>query len=211
MILPQRPLPRQLVASRGSIPDAADAAADRPELPHARRPTARRSCPTRATTASRGRGRSRARPGLAHRIGGLEKQDGTGGDLLRRRQPPAHDRPARGEGRRRRRAAPRGRRRRGRRPARDRLGLELRRHPRRRAPRPRGRRTASRSRTSTTSTRCPPNTGEVLRAYERVLLPEMNIGPARARCCAPSSSSTSSATRRSRASRCSPPRSRRRS
>ena len=41
-------------------------------------PTARRSSRTRATTGWRGRGRSPARPGLAHRIGGLEKQDGTG-------------------------------------------------------------------------------------------------------------------------------------
>ena len=36
------------------------------------------SCPTCATRSWRGRGRCRARPGLRHRIGGLEKEDVTG-------------------------------------------------------------------------------------------------------------------------------------
>ena len=49
-----------------------------PAFAQRRRATAPPSCPTRATTTARARGRSPARPGLAHRIGGLEKQDGTG-------------------------------------------------------------------------------------------------------------------------------------
>ncbi len=43
-----------------------------------RRPTASRSCPTFATSSSRGPGRCRGRKGLQHRIGGLEKADVTG-------------------------------------------------------------------------------------------------------------------------------------
>ena len=43
-----------------------------------RRRKARASCPMPATTSSRGRGSSPARPGLEHRIGGIEKQPGTG-------------------------------------------------------------------------------------------------------------------------------------
>ncbi len=33
-----------------------------------------------------------------------------------------------------------------------------------------------RARTSTTSTRCPRNTGEVVRSYDKVLIPETNTG-----------------------------------
>ena len=44
----------------------------------ARGRTATRSCPTDATNGSRAPGRFPARPGLEHRIGGLEKQDITG-------------------------------------------------------------------------------------------------------------------------------------
>ena len=40
--------------------------------------TMTRSCPTSATATSPGRGSSRARPGLEHRIGGIEKNAGTG-------------------------------------------------------------------------------------------------------------------------------------
>ena len=63
-------------------------------------------CPTRATTGSRGRGRFPGRPGLQHRIGGLEKADRHRQHLLRRRQPRADDRAARGEDRRDRRRLP---------------------------------------------------------------------------------------------------------
>ncbi len=48
-------------------------------------------------------------PGLEHRIGGLESADVTGVVSLRPRQPPAHDRPARAQGRRHRRRHPRPR------------------------------------------------------------------------------------------------------
>ena len=94
-------------------------------------------------------------PGLRHRIGGLEKEDGPA-TLLRAGEPRAHDAPASGAGRaiaeradlevddpRRRRAA------------RARLGIELRRDPGRR-PGASGASMAcaSRPRTSVTSTRC---------------------------------------------------------
>ena len=52
----------------------------------------------------------------------------------------------------------------------------------------------------------PANTGDVLRSFERVLVPELNSGQL-ARCCAAASSSTSSPTARCRVSRCSRPRS----
>ena len=73
-------------------------------------------------------------PGLEHRIGGLEKQDGTGNVTY---DPDNHEhmvRTARGEGRAHRRRPPRARgprRRAGGRPARRRLGLDLRRDHRR--------------------------------------------------------------------------------
>ena len=59
------------------IPDVADAARHLDDASPRR--TASRSSPTAATpTRSPGRGRSRAPPGLEHRIGGLEKADVTG-------------------------------------------------------------------------------------------------------------------------------------
>ena len=185
-------------ADRGHLPHAGDPP-ERPvrrqleravEDPVGRRPAARstrtsarrratracRSCPTRATTASPAPWAIPGTPGLAHRIGGLEKQDGTGAISYDGANHAAHDRPARGEGRRHRGARPRGPRRRGRRPAGPRLGLELRHDPRRRAPRRARAAGASPSPTCTTSTRCRPTPASVLRAYERVLLPEMNSG-----------------------------------
>ena len=100
------------------------------------RTTATRSCPTCATTSSRGPGRCPARPGLRHRIGGLEKEDGSGQHLLRAREPRPHDAPARRADRARRGPGPGGGRPgRRRRAAGARLGLELRRDPGRRAPR----------------------------------------------------------------------------
>ena len=95
------------------IPDVAERAGDRARVRDAAAAEARRSSPTRATTGSRGRGRSPGTPGLAApdrraREGRPDRQH-----LLRRRQPRADDRAARGEGRRdrRRAAAARGRRR----------------------------------------------------------------------------------------------------
>ena len=117
-------------------------------------------------------------PGLAHRIGGLEKADLTGQHLLRRRQPRADDRAARGEGRwdRRRDPAADGRFRARRQSAGARVGVERGRDPRRRA-RARARRaTRSPARICATSTRCPANTGDVLRSFDRVLVPELNSG-----------------------------------
>ena len=56
-----------------ALPDISVPFADRAQ------PRRRRSGPTSATPRpSPARGRSRARPGLMHRIGGIEKQDGTG-------------------------------------------------------------------------------------------------------------------------------------
>ena len=153
----QRPLPRQLER-------AVEAAR--------RRPTCRRSSRTSARAPADGtpfvpyrRDDNLARPwaipgtpGLAapHRRAREGRQDRR--DLLRRRQPPAHDRPARGQGRRRRRPAAGGPRRRGRGPARASAGARAS-APSAPACAARARAApASPSRTSTTSTRCPPNT-----------------------------------------------------
>ena len=67
------------------IPSAADAAADRPALPH----HAADGTPFLPYARDDNLARPWAipgTPGLAHRIGGLEKADGTGDDLLRRRR-----------------------------------------------------------------------------------------------------------------------------
>ena len=189
--LPQRPLRRQLV---GAVEHPGRARrcrrSTRTSAPSP--PASSRSCPTRATTAWRGRGRSRAR--RAWRTASAAWRSRTARAAI------SYD----GENHQRmtdlRAAKVAGVdvpdlevvRRRGRRPARDRLGLELR---RRSAPACAARAraaSASPSRTSTTSTRCPPNTGEVLRAYERVLLPEMNTRPARQGAARRVTSSTSS-------------------
>ena len=62
-----------------------------------RRPTATPFLPyARDDNAARGRGRSPARPASRTGSAGWRRQDGTGDDLLRRRQPRAHDRAARG-------------------------------------------------------------------------------------------------------------------
>ena len=94
-----------------------------------RRTRTARSCRTCATRRrSRGRGRCRGRPGLEHRIGGLEKADVTGQRLLRPGQPRLHGPRPRAEGRRDRGGHPgaRGRPRRGREAARARLGRDVR-------------------------------------------------------------------------------------
>ena len=114
-----------------------------------------------------------------HRIGGIEKEDGTGNISY---DPENHEQHG---------AAPRreGRRHRQRHPARSRstsddgaevlvlgwggtwgaIDAAVRRRPRRAARR-------SRTRTSCTSTRSRANLGEVLRRYRKVLVPEMNLG-----------------------------------
>ena len=101
------------------------------------RPTARRrSGPMSATPRRwRGRGRFPGTPGLEHRIGGLEKDDGIGQRLLRARQPRGDGARPGGQDRRHRQGPDPGG---GRRPdgrrqgPRPRLGLDLRRHHRRR-------------------------------------------------------------------------------
>ena len=193
-----RHLPRELLRALAAARRGA-AARHRPELRH----RAERRRRVHALPARRQPGPpvgDPGTPGLRHRIGGLEKEDGTGNISY---EPENHEhmtrlraeRVARGG------PGPRGRRsRRRRRAARARLGLELRRDPGRGAP-PAAREGAK---VATAHIRhlnpLPRNTGEVLRAYERVLVPEMNMGQL-VKSCAPSSSSTSRATRRSRACR----------
>ena len=137
-----------------------------------------RTCAT--TRRSRGRGRRRGCPGLEHRIGGLEKSDGPGLGLLRRGEPRARWRGC---------ATTASRRiadtipdvvvddpTAGRRDARRRLGLDRRRD--RRGGRARCARAVSTSpaRTSCTSTRSRRTSASVLARYERVLVPELNLG-----------------------------------
>ena len=161
------------------IPTVADLAGDRPGAsPTAPATTASRSCPTRATSGSRGPGRSPGRPGLQHRIGGLEKADGSGNISYdgANHARMTELRAAKIAGIARELAAARGRLRAGRAAARARLGLERGRDPRRRqagsAGRPQGRvrppappQPAARR----TSARCS-------RSFDRVLVPEMNTG-----------------------------------
>ncbi len=76
-------------------------------------------------------------PGLMHRIGGIEKEEGTGNISLRPRQPRAHGEDPSGQGGRHRERHPRAgrdRRRRRRRDPGGRVGLDLGRHQRRRRP-----------------------------------------------------------------------------
>ena len=134
------------------MPDVARSARDRPELRDRARPTARRSCPTPATSDLARPWAIPGTPGLQHRIGGLEKADGTGNisydganhermtelraakvaGIADELPPLTVD------------AEP------GRDAARARLGLERGRDPRRRAPRARARATRSRARTCAT-------------------------------------------------------------
>ena len=117
-------------------------------------------------------------PGLTHRIGGLEKQDVTGDISYDGVEPRADDRAPR-RARSRRIAAelpplevdedPR------RRAAGARLGLEPGRDPRGRAARARQRPRVAIAHLHHLQP-LPPNLGEVLRRYERVLVPEMNTG-----------------------------------
>ena len=95
------------------------------------------SCPTRATRSSRAPGPCPARPGLRHRIGGLEKEDVTGNISYEPENHDAHDAPARGAQSRGSARCPTSRwtTRRRRRAAGARLGLELRRDPGRGPPR----------------------------------------------------------------------------
>ena len=115
--------------SRGASPTPRACPTSPPPSPPSRTtptPTVpRTSGPTSATRRpSPARGRCPARPGLEHRIGGIEKADGSGRHQLRPRQPPADDRPAGGQGGRcgRRLPAPGGHGRRGRRCAARRAG-----------------------------------------------------------------------------------------
>ena len=118
-------------------------------------------------------------PGLEHRIGGIEKEDGTGNISY---DPENHERmvaPAGRQDRRHRQRHPAGRGRRRRRRRRGpgrRLGLHLGRHQRRRraACRADGRKVAHVHLTHLNP--FPANLGEVLRRYPKVLVPEMNMG-----------------------------------
>ena len=140
----------------------------------------RRSSPTCATRRRwPGRGRCPGTAGLEHRIGGIEKADGTGNISY---DPANHDfmvrtRQAKVDGDRRDdpAAGGRGPGRRGA-GAGARLGLDVR--PDRRGLPARARRAAARSRrpTCATSTRSRADLGEVLRRYDKVLIPEMNLG-----------------------------------
>ena len=97
--------------------------------------------------------------------------------LLRPAKPRAHGPPARRKGRPGRARYPDDRgRRRSRRPARRRLGLDLRRHHVRGPARARRRASASATFTCATSTRCRHDLGEILARYDKVLVPEMNMG-----------------------------------
>ena len=117
-------------------------------------------------------------PGLMHRIGGIEKEDGTGNisydpanhghmvDLRAAKVAGIAKRPAAGRG---------DRRRRRRRAAGGRLGVDLGRHQRRRrpgaGPGPQVAQVHLRHLNP-----FPPNLGDVLARYPRVLVPEMNLG-----------------------------------
>ena len=116
-------------------------------------------------------------PGLRHRIGGLEKEDGSG-DISYEPENHEHmtrlraERVERWTCRSWRSTTPTGRR-----AARARVGLDLRRDRGCRAARPaRARREAWRPRTCAISIRYRATPGDVLRRYRRVLVPEMNMG-----------------------------------
>ena len=73
----RRHLPRQLLRALAD-PRQRRPAGDRSRLRRRRRTPATSSCPTCATSAAPGPGRSPGTPGLQHRLGGLEKEDGSG-------------------------------------------------------------------------------------------------------------------------------------
>ena len=118
-------------------------------------------------------------PGLEHRIGGIEKADVTGDisydpdnhDLMVRLAPGQDRRDCRGYPA----AGGRGPGRRGPRPG-ARLGLDLRLDRHCCPPRAAGRQAHRPRRTCATSTRSPATLGDVLRRYEKVLVPEINLG-----------------------------------
>ena len=167
-----------------------------PDVDDAARHLRRRSPPSRTTptpTATRssgptsaiprrwpGRGPCPARPASMHRIGGIEKEDGSGNISYDPDEPRAHGRtcgPPRSP------ASPTtsrrvevdGRRRRRRDPG-PRLGLDLGRHQRRRRPGAAPAAAGSPRPTSMHLNPFPSNLGEVLRRYPKVLVPEMNLG-----------------------------------
>ena len=106
-------------------------------------------------------------PGLMHRVGGLEKEDGTRQHQLHAGEPRTHGAPARRQDRRHRQRHParRDRRRRRRRRLRARLGFDLGGDRRRRAAHPPRRARRWPGSTSPTSTRCRRNLGELLQRF----------------------------------------------
>ena len=128
--------------SQRAVEDARGRRPARRSIRTSRRPTATGSCPTPATSGSRARGRCPGTPGLVHRIGGLEREVGTGNISY---DPANHERMTylrrdKVEGIAARHPAARGRRsRRRRRAARAGLGLLARHDPGGRPPRPRRR------------------------------------------------------------------------
>ena len=170
-----RRLPRQRRRALED-PDARRAAGDPGD---ASAPTPRASCPTRAIPQTLARPWAiPGTPGLEHRIGGLEKQDGTGNVNY---EPLNHERMVRlraakveahrpGHPRRGARGRSRGR------PAARRLGLDL----RRRSPRRSGRSASKGRRIGHVHLRhlnpLPQNLGDVLKRYSKVVVPEMNLG-----------------------------------
>ena len=117
-------------------------------------------------------------PGLQHRIGGLEKENGSGNisydpanhALMTELRAAEAGEAGRGA------ARARGRRRRGRRAARARLGLDLRRRPGRRPAGARNATSRSRPPTCATSTRCRATPARSSARFPKVLIPELNTG-----------------------------------
>ena len=118
-------------------------------------------------------------PGLMHRIGGIEKEDGSGNICY---DPDNHERMVRLRAAKvagiakRHPAGDAQRRRRRRRDARAGLGLHVGRHRRRHEPRPRTGAAGWRTPTSSTSTRSRSTSATCSAATRRVLVPEMNLG-----------------------------------
>ncbi len=118
-------------------------------------------------------------PGLMHRIGGIEKNVGTGHIDYAPRQPSGDDRHPRRQGAGRRRILSRpGRlpRRGGRQAGGGRLGLDLRPDPPGRPPRARATASTSATSISATSGRCRTISAICSRSYDRIIVPEMNTG-----------------------------------
>ena len=109
----------------------------------------------------------------SHRRAREGERDGR--DLLRRRQPRPDDAAARAEGRGREGAGPRGRPPGGRRRARALVGRHVRPGARRRAARARGGGKVAHAHLRWLNP-FPANLGDVLRSYDKVLIPEMNLG-----------------------------------